>query len=593
MFNRAASNGSLFAATPRDPKSNPFDIIEHAMSPSQQLQGLEQVVVVGDAQLSDSDPDDAPLDYAWEAGDEYRGIDSDDDELGLNENDPSLYRFSSSTAAAPPPIRAALGTYADRQQCVTNGVAKSDPSGEDTAVMQVDDEGSAKVNRKCNATTTTITTPERTAGRQKRLDNVQGIQKKQAQPLVFSKPPESLSLRTQLSITSERPLSGLDPLKEEGTLLAHTSLCKRMLGTGIDQPSLDRLADSLLYWEASAPELNSSPTTATAATGSSGDAITTKSTAKQPTASTASVKLMHQALTSLFTLQKEAPSMYPFVYLCAREFTVVFQMVARKEMSRHSSNNRNNTEEATNTTDVADYKGAKPPRHVHVAVISQSHMGLRRTLHAKGIKFALPLAPKIKHSWGELVDFSDPDAQKEGTRDQHCLHTSSFDKTWRSAVLVMGDADVALLFDHLKSGATALHDVHVYSPAPFLNATMRCAAVRFSDVVTYSDMSGSKLHLDAEEESSGCRPQATRIYKMDVSGIVFPCAWATILKSVAEILCDSSDDSDDSKAQGFSASAKELSDTVHLNLLVSKQGSSVAGKRSVSYSPSSRKFMYK
>ncbi|KAJ1891936.1 hypothetical protein LPJ81_005650 [Coemansia sp. IMI 209127] len=514
------------------------------MSPAQQQpQGLEQVVVVGDAQFSDSDPDDTLPDYAWEAGDEYsREIDSDDDELGLNENDPSLYRLSSSTAAAAvAPIRAALGTYADKQR-VTNGVAEGDPSSEDTAAMQIDDEDSAK-----------------------------------------------------LSITSERPLSGLDPLKDEGTLLAHTSLCKRLLGADIAQPSLDRLADSLLYWEATARELNSSPTVATASTGSGGEAITTKSTAKQPTPSTTSVKLMHQALTSLFTLQKEAPSMYPFVYLCAREFTVVFQMVARKEMSRHSSNNNNNNrndaEEAAKN--VADRQGAKQPRHVRVAVVNQSHMGLRRTLHAKGIKFALPLAPKVKHNWGELADCSDPDAQKEGIRDEHCLRTSSFDKTWRSAVLVMGDADVALLFDHLKSGATALHDVHVYSPAPFLNATMRCAAVRFSDVVTYSDMSGSKLRLDGEEEGSGCRPQATRIYKMDISGIVFPCAWSTVLKSVAEILGDSSEGDDDSRAQGFSVSAKELSDTVHLNLLVSKQGSSVAGKKSVAYSPSTRKFMYK
>ncbi|KAJ1663918.1 hypothetical protein IW140_003819 [Coemansia sp. RSA 1813] len=559
-------SGSPFAATPRDPKSNPFDIIEHAMSASQQAsrqqdqeeEEQQHVVVVGDAQFSDSDSDEVLPDYAWEAGDEYRFPGSDDDELGMNENDPSLYRLPSLARADPKSI------HTDGQQKVTKSATSDGMFGEDTA-MQVDCDN-AKVNRNAGADSITLRNAT-----DKRLGAVQGIaqkEKKRVEQLVFFKPPESLSLRTQLSITSERPLLGLDQLKDEGTLLSHTSLCKRSLGADLISP-LDRLADSLLYWEATCAELTSIDTVV-------GRVATTKTP----------MQLMHQALTSLFTLQQEAPSMYPFVYLCAREFTVVFQMVARKEMSRHSSSRRNKPADMQPTEPQEKSK----QRYVRVAVVSQSYMGLRRTLHTKRIKFTLPVAPKVKHDWGELVDYSDLDVQKEGDQDQHFLHTSSFDKTWRSALLIMDDADVAALFDHLKSGATVLHNVRLYSPAPFLNATMRCAALRFSDVITYNETSNNKERL--EEGLGDRRPQATTIYKLDVSGIVFPSAWSAILKSVADILCDRNSDGVDD-AQGFCVSAKELSDTAHLNLLVSKQGSSVAGKKTVTYLPSTRKFMYK
>ncbi|KAJ2550247.1 hypothetical protein EV175_004145, partial [Coemansia sp. RSA 1933] len=555
--------GSPFAATPRDLKSNPFDIIEDAMNPSQDrlLVKEEETVVIGDAQFSDSDSDTALPDYAWEAGDEYRGLDSDDDELGLNENDPSLYRLSSSASAM---IRADSGRSS---QTDTPNKGTSDVGSEDTVAMQVDTEDNAKVNRD------SPTSPALKETAKKPLPDALGIQKRQAPFLVFSKPPESLSLRTQLSVTAERPLLGLDQLKDEATLLAHTSLCKRpLLGADPPRRSLDLLADSLLYWEATSPELTpiASP----------------PKTKQPPTSSTATaMQLMHQALSSLFILQKEAPEIHPYVYLCAREFTVVFQMVAQKEMSRHSSSNSKLSAEEQE----AESQGAKKRRYIRVAVVSQSHMGLRRALNAKGIKFTLPLAPKVKHSWGELVDYTDPDAQT-GDIDQHRLHDSSFDKTWRSAVLVMGDTDVATLFDHFKNGATALHDVHLYSPAPFLNATMRCATVKFSDVVTYDEAPDSTQNKD--EEVVGNRPQATRIYKMDVTGIVFPSAWSTVLKAVADIL-DTSGDAADDGAQGFCVSSKELAATAHLNLLVSKQGSSVAGKKTVAYSMSTRKFMYK
>ncbi|KAJ2512367.1 hypothetical protein GGI11_004759 [Coemansia sp. RSA 2049] len=622
------ASGSPFAATPRDLKSNPFDIIEpeERLDKQQQWDSKTHFAQAGDSGVgsdsdSDSDSDKELPDYAWEAGNEYCAAGSDDDELGLNENDPSLYRLSLST---PTPKSTPSAPHAGLAAAV-NGAASHSPllrlgnrfgrsatsSGatEDIS-MQIDSTtADAKVNRTYSASS--IPPPKQAVNdRQPQQSGIlqESSNKKQADTLAFSKPPESLSLRTHITITAEQPLEGLECLRDEAAFLAQTSLCSQQpLNTaGLPQSPLGRLADSLLYWEATSPELTS--------VASSSDASTTKSKQQQqqPSSSAAiGLMMMHQALASIFTLQRNAPASYPFVYMCAREFTVVFQMVARKVMSRHSDNSRRSSSTAEPDTLALDphSERKKKQEYTHVAVVSQSHMGLRQALHGKGIGFTLPLAPKNSRNnqnWSELIDRDSLDAaQKNGENsDQFYLRTAAFDKTWRSAILVMGDADVSALFEYLRSGATTLHDLRVYSPAPFLNATMRCANLRFSDAVTYDDTADSNSSSsniiiykgEKEENRDKCRPQATRIYKLDIAGILFPSTWAAVLKSAAHILSSktmTSDTGETDKAETtFCVSAKELADTAHLNLLVSRQGSSVAGKKTVKYRSASRKFMY-
>ncbi|KAJ2655042.1 hypothetical protein IWW48_005746 [Coemansia sp. RSA 1200] len=612
---------SPFAATPRDLKSNPFDIIEpeERLDKQQQWEYKTHFAQTGDSGIgSDSGSDKELPDYAWEAGNEYCAAGSDDDELGLNENDPSLYRLSLSTPTpklTPPAPHAGLTAPVNgatnhspllRLGDKFGRSATSSGATEDNS-MQIDSTtADVKVNRTYSASS--IPPPKQPAdNRQLQQTGIlQESHKKRADTLAFSKPPESLSLRTHITITAEQPLKGLECLRDEAAFLARTSLCSQqsLNGAGLPQSPLGRLADSLLYWEATSPELISS-------SSSDASAATTKpkqqQQLQQPSSTTAiGLMTMHQALASLFTLQRNAPALYPFVYMCAREFTVVFQMVARKVMSRHSDNSRRSSSTTGPDTLAADPHGEKKKQeYTHVAVVSQSHMGLRQALHGKGIGFTLPLAPKNSRNnqnWSELIDRDSLDAaQKNGENsDQFYLRTAAFDKTWRSAILVMGDADVSALFGYLRSGATTLHDLRLYSPAPFLNATMRCANLRFSDVVTYGDTadndSNSIIRKGGEEDRDKCRPQATRIYKLDIAGILFPSTWATVLKSAAHILSNrttTTDTSEIDKAETtFCVSAKELADTVHLNLLVSRQGSSVAGKKTVMYRPSARKFMY-
>ncbi|KAJ2717609.1 hypothetical protein GGI07_005957, partial [Coemansia sp. Benny D115] len=111
--------------------------------------------------------------------------------------------------------------------------------------------------------------------------------------LSFTKPPETLSLRTHVSITSDTPLAALADLDSESSFLALTSLCPdgptASVATGngstasSNTASLSGLADALLYWEATSP--------------------------------TCSEAEIRQSLQSLFHLQSHAPQRYPFVYL--------------------------------------------------------------------------------------------------------------------------------------------------------------------------------------------------------------------------------------------------------------------------------------
>ncbi|KAI9505330.1 hypothetical protein GGI25_003654 [Coemansia spiralis] len=336
------------------------------------------------------------------------------------ENDPSLYRLEPTTAQ--PSIAVA---------------------GNNEVGMQIDNEVNSKT-----------LTPESAT---KKDSN-------EAKRLAFGKPLESLSLRSQLLVSSDSPLDSLEALQSD-QFLSLTSLCSHPSGP------LSHLADSLIYYEA------------------------TESPAK--------------SLTSLYYLQLNSPSRYPFVYLCARDYTVVFKMIP------------------------------EPSGFRSVAVISQSHLGLRKSLRERNIDFSVPLAPRthVKSKW--------------------YLETSAFDKTWRSALLLMGE-NVSPLFEYFKQDG--LENSTLYSTNPFLNAMMRQASVRFSNAMTY--------------ENSG----AKNVYRMDIAGIVFPSSWNAILKALAEILGE------------FVVAAKESSSTAHLNLLVSKQASSVAGKRTVTFS--NGKFIY-
>ncbi|KAJ2896340.1 hypothetical protein GGI21_005056, partial [Coemansia aciculifera] len=185
-----------------------------------------------------------------------------------------------------------------------------------------------------------------------------------------------------------------------------------------------------------------------------------------------------------------------------------------------------------------------------VAVVSQSYLGLRKLLRAEGIEFSLPLAPKMR-TWSEIPGTHDTSGAVDSS-DRWLLQTTSFDKSWRSALLIMDGPNVDGLFRHLRS--LTLDTARLYAPSPFLNATMRRATLRFSSAVAYEGSASKSL------------------FKLDAVGIVFPSAWSSVLMALAEIL--------GSTGEEFCVAAKELTDTAHLNMFVSKQGGSVAGKKS-------------
>ncbi|KAJ2480912.1 hypothetical protein EV174_003604 [Coemansia sp. RSA 2320] len=248
---------------------------------------------------------------------------------------------------------------------------------------------------------------------------------------------------------------------------------------------------------------------------------------------------IQQALVSVCHLQIAAPSRYPFIYLSMRDYCVVFKVVATSNGSGRSG-------------EAGAFR--------RVAVVSQSYLGLRNLLRAEGVEYSLPLAPKMR-SWSEIPGTNNTSDAQESS-DKWLLQTSSFDKTWRSALLIMDGANVDGLLRHLQS--LVLDTARLYAPSPFLNATMRQASLRFSSAVAY----------EGNTDRATGAPHATKtLFKLDIAGVVLPSAWNSILVALAELLGSNSDE--------FCVAAKELSETAHLNMFVSKQGGSVAGKKSV------------
>ncbi|KAJ2160732.1 hypothetical protein GGF46_002033 [Coemansia sp. RSA 552] len=445
------SISSPFAAAPRVLKDNPFDIIsDKAINvPPGAVEEEQQVVVVGSG-------------YDSEEEDEgFHGVDSDY-ERELNENDPSLYKITWSPTAEP----------------------LSSPS------MKIDQGSQSPPVQKEPPVDTAVTKPKAATT---------------SAALSFQKPPESLSLRTQVSITSGTRLKELEALQEDGSLLSLTTLCQNNPGP------LQRIANALVYWEIAGPKAAKLP------------GLVDVQGVPEPQ--------VKQAFMSLFQLQSASPQNYPFIYLRLRDFTVVFKtMPSKKEGYRR------------------------------VAVISQSHLGLRKILRNMGVDFSLPLAPQV-HSWSEI-----PGVMGEGQDSKYHLQAATFDKTWRSAVLVIGADNVQGLFTHLHQ-STSLESALLCCSNAFLNGTMRRAHLRFADIVTYGDT----------------KDRAYRMYRLDISGMVFPSSWNILLRSLAEVVAGEGE---------FTVSSKELSETAHFNMIVSKQGSAVAGKKTLTYSAASGRFTY-
>ncbi|KAJ2761317.1 hypothetical protein IWQ57_006082, partial [Coemansia nantahalensis] len=417
---RAEASGSPFAAAPpRALKENPFDIISEIGLPSDD--GLSdagdedaggQVVVVGRGADLSGDESDADAEYGGMAAHMDDARSWSDYECELNENDPSLYKLATTAREPPSSAPAAHGLAAPMSSL---------------QMMQIDDDDSAKPSSgariDAQRTAAAAATPVPAA----------------SPSLSFSKPPESLSLRTHMSITSKTPLRGLDSLHDDGSLLALTSLG----GQGQTDP-ICRVADALVYWEivgckASMELLKPSVTSQLGSgTKSSSSTRTPSSTGGVPEAQ------VKQAFASLFRLQAEAPQRYPFVYLSVRDHIIVFKAIP--ESKRRSGG------------------GFK-----RVAVVSQSYLGLRKILHGAGVEFSLPLAPQVS-SWSELPGVSVVDR----SADRCHLQSAAVDRTWRSAMLLVGAAHVEGLFKHLQE--TSLEGAVLYATGPFLNATMRRCA---------------------------------------------------------------------------------------------------------------------
>ncbi|KAJ2846042.1 hypothetical protein IWW36_004534 [Coemansia brasiliensis] len=448
---RSSGCASPFAASLRALKDDPFDIINHdilnhqniylssqgsdtlvATSANEDYEDSNEQVVVVTADFSDSEGENDDIDSNYECD--------------LNENDPSLYKLTPAVATI------------------------------DNDMMQIDDTSSD--NKISGNTKKSTQPPESTANK----------------PLVFSKPPESLSFCTHISITCDLPLDSLEPLRESSSLLSMTSLCTS------NSSSINSIADSLVYWELH-----------------SGTNVTEEA--------------MKQSFASVFDLQLKAPEKYPFIYLKLRDFTVAFKILQARRC-----------------------KGGACRR---VAVINCSHRGMRKLLNEQNVEFSLPLAPQI-HTWSEI-----PGAHEKST-DIHRLHSSSIDKTPKSALLVMGNDNVDGLLGYIMS--TSFKSASLYSTSPFVNATMRQCTLRFTQVTTYvNDLTGQQL--------------ARQLHKLDISGVVLPNAWSLLVRALADILGP------------YTLSFKESQEMAHLNMLVSKQASAVAGKRSISYEPK-QGFMY-
>ncbi|KAJ2508716.1 hypothetical protein IWW47_000459 [Coemansia sp. RSA 2052] len=546
-----AASSSPFAAAPRVLRHNPFDIIKHEISLSQEGSGAvicldddnlgegaeqRQVVVVGaSGDLSDSEPEESTTADHGAQPDEWSDFEGD-----FGENDPSLYKilpYISSSQSLDVPASQTSNATASRPASLGTAAA-SESLMQSPSMMQVDEENDWHNGPEPDRLPVPWSSPCLNG---LRLDSGEpSIHANESPParlavptesrapaagsaqLEFSKPPESLSLRTHVSVTVDRPLIELERLRDDDSFLSLTSL------SGRDQGPLTRLADSLVHYEI---------------IGCQANAISSNSTAKPklPAAETvgggASSAQVQQSLASAYHLQLESPTKYPFIYLQARDYCVVFKVVA----SSHSGVLK------------------------RVAVVSQSYLGLRKLLRGEGVEFSLPLAPKVR-TWSEIPGTHDTSDAADSSDDRWLLQTTSFDKSWRSALLVMDGPNVDGLFRHLRS--LKLDTARLYAPNPFLNATMRRAILRFSSAVAYEDRA-------SEQMAAGTRTTKS-LFKLDAVGVVFPSAWSSLLMALAELL--------GSSGKEFCVAAKELTDTAHLNMFVSKQGGSVAGKKSVVYS---------
>ncbi|KAJ2803056.1 hypothetical protein H4R20_003036 [Coemansia guatemalensis] len=528
----AQSGNCPFAAAPHVLAENPFDIIADELELQQTADTVDNgdeggdVVIVGDG-YSDSDADfDDTKDCGGYMDNEML---ESDYERELDENDPSLYKLVTS----------------DASMSLTSAVPNSSPS-----MMQVDDDdddSGVPLSPKANYPTNAVAKMKGMANGQSNnaIGKARANKSAPTNALSFTRPPESLSLRTQVSVTSEVPLDKLEALNDEGSFLSLTSLC-HSAGNNADASSHTRdpltyIADALVYWEAVGKKFVDVP-----------QPSNSKSTPVNSPGNTAEAQ-MRQAFSSLFRLQKEAPRKYPFIYLNTRDYVVLFKMIPAS--SKKKKQQQQQPDDDDSGPAKAEYK--------RVAVVSQSYLGLRRVLHNEGVEFSLPLAPQV-NSWSEIPDVT----RKDSGPDISHLQTTTVDKTWRSAMLIIGGANVNGLFSHLHS--TQLESACLYSTSPFLNATMRRATLRFSSAISY------------ENSSNGTDRIAKQLYKLDVNGVVFPSAWSNTLRALAALIGE----------REFGVSFKETQETAHLNMLVSKQGSAVAGKKSIMYTPHSALFTY-
>ncbi|KAJ2709480.1 hypothetical protein H4R19_004229, partial [Coemansia spiralis] len=288
------ASGSPFAAAPlRVLTENPFDIISEIGLQSdsgwsdaggeEEGEAGGQVVVVGSG-----------ADYSGDEGDDdaaYGGMavhmddvqSWSDYECELNENDPSLYKIAARDQPRSAP--AAPG----------HAAPTSSPR-----MMQIDDGDDSEPRIGASSTPAAVPAPATSP------------------ELSFAKPPESLSLRTHMSITSKAPLHGLDGLFDDSSLLALSSL-----GGQSRSDPICHIADALVYWEiigrkASMELLRPSAT--------SQPASRIPGTADVVPGGTPELQVK-QAFASLFRLQAEAPQRYPFVYLGVRDHIIVFKAI--------------------------------------------------------------------------------------------------------------------------------------------------------------------------------------------------------------------------------------------------------------------------
>ncbi|KAJ1811841.1 hypothetical protein LPJ75_003949, partial [Coemansia sp. RSA 2598] len=514
----SALSCGLFAAAPRKLCENPFDIIKKEIDAEVEEDAETQVVVVGaSGHLEDSDYEDLGVDDYCVVG---RDLDEASD--GECEYDPSMYKISIKDMSLGSQERASDPLSPLSQSTVVAAEPLPAESGE-KGISQEKPTGAL---------------PEKPTGT---LTKPRPAEKSKPAVLSFARPPESLSMRTHVSVTTEMPLDSLDKLKDDGSFFCLTSLCP---GSDRSAP-ISRIADSLTYWEI----VGAKPQDDTSATSKTTAATSASTSLANGTATNAQIQ---QSLQSLFYLQREAPSLYPYIYLIMRDFTVIFKTISMPP-----------------TTD--DAAGATVEKYRRVAVISQSYLGLRRILRNESVEFSMPLAPKLR-SWNELQ--TPDDKQQAMGIDKYHLQSTGVDKTWRSAILIMDEANVEGLFRHLRS--VSLDSALLFSTGAFVNGTMRKASIRFSSAVSYEDHKGSAGGSSSvQQQQQQQQKQARNLYKLDVKGVILPSAWHSILLALTEL--------PEIAESGFVVAAKERPETIHLNMLVSKQGSSVAGKRNTAF----------